>query len=238
VHVSGRAAPMPEIQAIAARHHIAVVEDAAEAFVSRSSGQPLGTLGIAGCLSFSPNKSITTGQGGAVLTNDDAVHTRLRELKDQGRSTRGTGGDDAHPVFGLNFKLTNLQSAVGVAQLARLDERLERQRAIYRGYRSGLEGVTDITLPGFDLIGGECPLWTDALAERRNELDKYLADQSMDCRRFWHPIHSQAPYRRPDADFPTSVRLAARALWLPSAFTLTDDDVAAVCSAVRAFYGH
>jgi perosamine synthetase len=236
VHVSGRAAPMKQIQALAEEHQIAVVEDAAEAFVSRSGGKPLGTFGIAGCLSFSPNKSITTGQGGAILTNDDAVHTRLRELKDQGRSTRGTGGDDAHPAFGLNFKLTNLQAAVGVAQLARLDERLERQRRIYRGYRSGLEGVAEIVLPGFDLEGGECPLWTDALVERRNDLDQHLATLSMECRRFWHPIHSQAPYRRPDEAFPNSGRLSSSALWLPSAFTLTDDEVASVCAAIRAFY--
>lgn len=91
VHVSGRSADMDAIGAIALDHGLAVVEDAAEALMSARGGRMLGTIGAAGCLSFSPNKTITTGQGGMVLTNDDAVHARLRELKDQGRPVRGTG---------------------------------------------------------------------------------------------------------------------------------------------------
>ncbi len=236
VHVSGRGAAMPEILRIAQASGVAVVEDAAEAFVSRKGGKALGTFGLAGCLSFSPNKTITTGQGGAILTDDDAFHVHLRQLKDQGRASTGTGGDDIHPVFGLNFKLTNLQSAVGVAQMARLDDRLERQRRIHASYLAALTGVDGIDLPSFDLAGGECPLWTDAIAERRDDLDRYLRDRNMECRRFWHPIHRQPPYRAPDDAFPHSSRVAPKALWLPSAFTLSDTDVAAVSSAIRAFY--
>lgn len=236
VHVSGRGAAMADILRIARARGVAVVEDAAEAFVSRRDGKALGTFGIAGCLSFSPNKSITTGQGGAILTDDDALHTRLRELKDQGRALTGTGGDDLHPVFGLNFKLTNLQSAVGVAQLARLDERLERQRRIHAAYAEALAGLEGVALPGFDLAGGECPLWTDAVVERRDDLDRYLHERDMDCRRFWQPIHRQPPYRASDDAFPNATRVGPKALWLPSAFTLSDDDVDAVSSAIRSFY--
>ena len=236
VHVSGRGAAMMDILRIARDRGLAVIEDAAEAFVSRQGGKALGTFGIAGCLSFSPNKSITTGQGGAVLTDDDAVHTRLRELKDQGRSTTGTGGDDLHPAFGLNFKLTNLQSAVGLAQLGRLDDRLDRQRRIYASYADALAGLDGVILPGFDLPGGETPLWTDAMAERRDDLERYLRDRDMDCRRFWHPIHHQQPYRASDDAFPNATRVAPKALWLPSAFTLRDADVVAVTAAIRSFY--
>jgi perosamine synthetase len=236
VHVSGRGAAMVDILRIARARGISVVEDAAEAFVSRQDGKALGTFGIAGCLSFSPNKSITTGQGGAILTDDDALHVRLRELKDQGRASTGTGGDDLHPVFGLNFKLTNLQAAVGVAQIARLDERLDRQRRIYASYAESLAGVDGLTLPGFDLAGGECPLWTDAVAERRDDLDRSLRERGIDCRRFWHPIHTQPPYRAADVAFPHTTNVGPKALWLPSAFTLSDADVTAVSDAIRAFY--
>ncbi|SVB90055.1 uncharacterized protein METZ01_LOCUS242909, partial [marine metagenome] len=97
VHISGRSADLPAIVAIAKEHGLAVVEDAAEAFASFHDGRALGTIGIAGCLSFSPNKTIMTGQGGMVLTDDEGLHLRLRELKDQGRPVRGTGGDDPHP---------------------------------------------------------------------------------------------------------------------------------------------
>jgi len=123
VHVSGRAAAMDDILSLAGQHGVAVVEDAAEALLSHHQGRCLGTFGIAGCFSFSPNKTITTGQGGLVVTDDDALMVRLRELKDHGRPVRGTGGNDVHATLGFNFKLTNLQAAVGVAQLPKLATR-------------------------------------------------------------------------------------------------------------------
>jgi perosamine synthetase len=235
VHVSGRGADMPRLVALAARHGLAVVEDAAEAFLSRAHGGWLGTHGKAGCFSFSPNKTITTGQGGMIVTDDAALHGRLRELKDQGRPVRGTGGDDLHHSVGYNFKLTNLQAAVGLAQLAYLEARLARLKQIYRGYAAGLAGVDGLTLPGFDVDSGESPQWVDALVERRDDLDAHLASRNAHCRRFWFPIHTQAPYRGGDDRFPVSTRVMPRALWLPSAFTLTDADVGRVCAHVREF---
>ena len=235
VHVSGRAADLAATLKIAQKHGIAVVEDAAEAFISRVDGRALGTIGVAGCLSFSPNKSITTGQGGIVLTDDDGLAGRLRALKDQGRPIKGTGGDDVHPTVGFNFKFTNLQAAIGLAQLRALDARLERQRRIYSIYAKALAGVPGIRLPGFDLARGETPLWTDAVVDRRDDLDRWLSDRAMGCRRFWFPLHTQAPYRRADAEFPVATRVAPKALWLPSAFTITDDDVAAVCESIVSF---
>ena len=97
VHVSGRGANMVEIMAIADAYGLRVVEDAAEAFASRVDLGYLGGVGDMGCFSFSPNKMISCGQGGAVITDDSDLHRRLRQLKDQGRPVRGTGGDDAHP---------------------------------------------------------------------------------------------------------------------------------------------
>lgn len=235
VHVSGRAADMRSILEVASRHGLVVVEDAAEGFVSRLDGRYLGTIGRAGCLSFSPNKTITTGQGGAILTDDSSLYGRLRELKDQGRPVRGTGGDDIHYSVGYNFKFTNLQAAVGLAQLGYLQARLKRMREIYLGYAARLDELPGFSLPGFDIGAGESPQWTDAIVERRDELDRFLASQDMHCRRFWHPIHTQAPYRQPDEDFPNSSRTAPRALWLPSAFTLTDADVADVSEQIRLF---
>ena len=141
VHVSGRAADMQAILKIADQHGLTVIEDAAEAFLSMHEGRYLGTLGRAGCLSFSPNKIITTGQGGAVLTDDDELFGRLRELKDQGRPVRGTGGDDVHYSVGYNFKFTNLQAAVGLGQLENLEQRVEKLRGIYHQYRDELSGV-------------------------------------------------------------------------------------------------
>lgn len=235
VHVSGRAADMKTLNSIAKQHNLVVIEDAAEAFMSSVNGKFLGTISNAGCLSFSPNKTISCGQGGMILTNDDALYSRLRELKDQGRPARGTGGDDTHVSVGYNFKLTNLQSAIGLSQLSVLDERIYRQKRIFSIYRDELCGAEGIVFPGFDLSGGEVPQWTDAIIERRNELDKYLSDMGIDCRRFWHPIHTQAPYFQSNRLFPNSTKLIPHAIWLPSAFTLTDEDILFVCKTIRNF---
>jgi len=236
VHVSGRAAEIENIVRIARERGLAVVEDAAEAFCSRHNGRHLGTFGQTGCFSFSPNKVITTGQGGVIVTNDEAIFHRLRELKDQGRPVRGTGGADTHDRIGFNFKLTNLQAAVGLGQLGKLDARLERVRQTYRIYRDELAGVKVIRVLPFNIDQGEQPQWIDALAERRDELDNFLAENGAGCRRFWFPLHTQKPYRLDDADFPISTRLGKEAIWLPSAFQMTDDDVRTVCRLISQFY--
>jgi perosamine synthetase len=172
-----------------------------------------------------------------VLTDDDALCARLRQLKDQGRPARGTGGDDLHPVIGYNFKLTNLQAAIGLAQLECIEARAARMREIYGLYREGLRDVEGLMLPGFAVDEGETPQWIDAVTADRDELDRFLALRGMACRRFWFPLHTQAPYRRPDAGFPHSSRICRQALWLPSAFTLSDADVLQVCEAIGEFFG-
>jgi perosamine synthetase len=236
VHVSGRAADMPAIVALARQHGLAVVEDAAEALLSRSKGRALGTFGIAGCLSFSPNKTITTGQGGMVLTDDDALMARLRALKDHGRPVRGTGGNDEHPTLGFNFKLTNVQSAVGMAQADAIEARAARLRQIYRLYCDGLRGLEPVVLPGFDVDHGETPQWIDAVVERRDELVERLGSLDIHCRPFWFPIHTQSPYHETHDRFVHSTRLMPKALWLPSALSLTDADIAHVCTTIKHFY--
>jgi perosamine synthetase len=190
---------------------------------------------VLGCFSFSPNKTITTGQGGMVVTDDDALEVRLRQLKDQGRPVRGTGGDDEHPTVGFNFKLSNLHAAVGLAQLDRIDARVQRMRDIYRQYAAGLGGVEGIRFPGFDLDAGEIPQWIDIVCDRRDELECHLAGLGMECRRFWHALHTTAPYGCPAEQFPVATAVVPRALWLPSAFTLSDADVQNVCQAIRTF---
>jgi len=236
VHVSGRAAAIDQILEIAAAHRIVVIEDAAEALGSCRHGRYLGTFGRTGCFSFSPNKTITTGQGGLVVTDDEALAVRLRELKDQGRPVRGTGGNDVHAAIGFNFKLTNLQAAVGLAQLARLEARTDRLRNIYRAYRAELAGVEQVRLLPFDVGAGETPQWIDALVDHRDQLVEYLRNTGIDCRPFWFPLHTQQPYRQPDHAFPHASHVASRALWLPSALSLTDEDVQTVSRRIRGFY--
>jgi len=235
VHVSGRPADMETIGRISRKRGIYIVEDAAEAFMSKDKGRYLGTFGNAGCFSFSPHKTITTGQGGMIVTDDDKLHRRLRELKDHGRPVRGTGGDDVHAVIGYNFKFTDLQAAVGLGQLMYLESRLKRMKAIYRRYAENLEGADGISLFRFDTVGGWIPQWTDALVERRDALDTYLKGRGIECRRYWLPIHTQKPYKLKGKEFPNSTRLLPKAIWLPSAFTMSDSKCDLVSGQIRKF---
>lgn len=236
VHISGRAADMPGLLALGAAHGIPVIEDAAEALGSRRFGAFLGTRGVCGCISLSPNKTITTGQGGVIFTNDDAVHARLRELKDQGRPVRGTGGDDTHVSVGYNFKFTNMQAAVGMAQLRTLDERLARLRRHAELYRQHLDAVPGLTLPGFHLDEGEVPQWVDAVSLHRDALLAELESKGIGYRRFWHALHTQAPYRQPDEAFPQASRLVPQSFWLPSSLTLDDEAILRVCAVVADWF--
>ena len=126
---------------------------------------------------------------------------------------------------------------MGLAQADVLETRVDRLRQIYRLYHDGLRGVPGVALPGFDVDHGEVPQWVDAVVERRDELVAHLLERNIHCRPFWFPLHTQHPYKRPDSQFPNSSRLMPKSVWLPSALTLSDADVATVCQTIRAFYG-
>jgi perosamine synthetase len=234
VDVNGRGADYDALHKLCAEHGLVLISDSCEGLGSRYRGRPLGTFGLAGCLSFSPNKIVTCGQGGMVVTNEASLHDRLRELKDQGRRQPGSGGDDLHPVLGFNFKLTNLQSAIGLVQLKRLDERLEHACRIRRLYREGLDGLPGVTLLPDDVEGGTILQWSDVLiADRARACDAFDAAR-IGYRRFWYPLHTQGPYAAAGAAFPNSRRASARGLWLPSHYSLKDSDVERVSEVLRA----
>ncbi len=236
VHVSGRAAAMKEILLIAKKNNVDVIEDAAEAFMSKHKEKYLGTFGQVGCFSFSAHKTITTGQGGVIITNNKKIYQRLKELKDQGRPHRGTGGDDKHNVIGYNFKFTDLQAAVGLGQLSYLASRLKRMKRTHQLYRRHLINIDEFSLFDFDIAGGEVPQWTDAIVKERDQLDIFLKSKGIFCRKYWFPIHTQIPYRLSGKNLYQSTRLSSEALWLPSAFTMTDNDVLIVCNAIKKFF--
>ena len=232
VHVSGRPGPLDALVAFARRHDLVVVEDAAEALGSRLGARALGTIGDAGAFSFTANKLITTGQGGLVVTRDPSVGQRLRMLKDQGRAERGTGGPDAHPAVGFNFKFTDLQAAVGLAQLDDLDRRLAHRRALFAMYRRHLAGIPGVHVVPTDIDGGVCPLWVDACIDGRAELYHWLLARGIETRPFWLPLHTQPPYRVDGLSFPVATSVCESALWLPSSLTMDETAVARVCAEI------
>lgn len=194
---------------------VAIVEDACEALGAKS------TADIA-CYSFSPNKIITTGQGGAAVTDDEALFWRLRELRNQGLRHRGTGGDDSFAAHGFNFRMTNLQAALGLEQLKRLPERqkiIARRHALYREVLGDMMPDT----PG---------LWADIVSDERPAIEVALKAAGIGYRNFWRVVPHQ-PAHKQAGSWPVAEGISARGMWLPSAFSLTEGQILQTAEVVR-----
>ena len=231
VDVNGRGADYTRLEAICREHGLALICDSAEGLGSRFAGRMLGAFGQAGCFSFSANKTITAGQGGMIVTDSDALHDRLRELKDQGRRKGGTGGDDMHPVLGFNFKFTDLQAAVALAQFEEIEQRLARALRRDQAYRERLSNQPGIRLAPTS-EAGEVRQWTDVLIEDRAKIVAALEAEQIASRNFWFPLHRQEPYRAADASFANSISISERGLWLPSRLDMSEADIDRVCEVV------
>ena len=239
VHICGRSADMENIMLIAKENNLFVVEDAAEAFMSKSNLGYLGTIGDVGIFSFSYNKAVTTGQGGMVITNNLDLGNKIRELKNQGLAFRGTAANDLYNSIGYNFRMTNLQAAVGNGQLSRfLDFRMEKMKRNYRIYKRELGNLDEVTFLGFDIENGEVPLWVDILVDNRDDFYNFLEKARIYCRKFWYPINIQKPYFLPDTKFPNSSKIMSKAIWLPSSFEMTDEDILIVCKCIKEYFAN
>ncbi|MFH1983040.1 MAG: DegT/DnrJ/EryC1/StrS family aminotransferase [Pseudomonadota bacterium] len=232
VDVNGRGADYKAIERICERYGLVLVCDSAEALGSRQGKQYLGTFGDAGCFSFSPNKTVTCGQGGMVATDRVDIYHNLLELKDQGRRQQGTGGDDLHPVIGYNFKLTNLQAAVGLAQLELLDQRLEGFVRRDTHYAARLEGHPGLEVPQWERASGQVKQWMDVLIADRPAVCRALENAGIGNRPFWFPLHTQKPYSLNNSSFQNAVGISKRGLWLPSYFDLTTDEIDRTCDVI------
>ena len=233
VHISGRSALTEDLINVIKRLGLICVEDAAEAFGSRDprTGNLLGSIGAVGAFSFSPNKIITSGQGGLIITNDDETNNIIRELKDQGRPKRGTGGDDLHNSVGFNFKFTDLQAAILISQVKYLQKRTQHLVDVFEYYKERVK--LRKTLLNFQTIQGEFPLWPELQVANRSGLEDALEDQKIGFRKIWHPISTQIPYRIETRKLTSSLRASKRTLWLPSSFLLSKDDLGRVVSVIN-----
>jgi perosamine synthetase len=234
VAANGRypAAGFAAFEALAAEYKLILIEDAAQALGSRyPDGRHVGTSGLVGSFSFSMPKIISTGQGGALVTNNDEIAYKLRRLKDFGRAG---GGNDLHDSIGYNFKFTELQACIGIEQMKKLPARVERKKDIFRRYQERLQGVGEISLFAHDLIH-TTPWFIDSLAERREELQAYLKDHGIGTRIMYPPINRQKAYSLP-GNYPVSEKVGIQGLWLPSAVQLSDAEIDRICSTIFSFY--
>jgi perosamine synthetase len=235
VHVFGRPCRISDIASVARNRGWAVVEDACEGLGSSIGGRPLGGFGDVAVFAFYPNKQITTGEGGMVVTDDPALAETMRSLRNQGRDADGTWL--RHVRLGYNYRLDEMSAAVGVAQLERLEELHAGRARVAAAYERALGAVDWIRLPraGTD----ETVDWFVYVVRLDPEIDRdrligRLAERGVPSRPYFAPIHLQPFYRAAFGfrlgDFPVAERVAASTLALPFSSRLSDEEVEYVAS--------
>jgi perosamine synthetase len=239
VHLYGHPADMDALAAVAARHGLWVVEDAAEAHFARYKGRPVGSLGRMATFSFYGNKPFTSGEGGAITVDDPELESRARLLRGQGMDPKRRY---YFPVTGYNYRLTNVACALLCAQLERSEAITARRRQIFGLYRKLLDGAPGIDFQPVADWAEPTPWLYSILVKRgagttREALATALADGGIETRPFFIPLHTLPPFRDASARrgerLPVTEELAACGLNLPTYTRLDDDGVAIVVRAVR-----
>ncbi len=234
VHIYGHPAPMDDLNALAQQHGLLVVEDSAEAHGAAIEGQRTGGLGQIAAFSFFANKIITTGEGGMLTTDDPALAARCRMLRDHAMPPERRYW---HAEVGFNYRMTNLQAAVGVAQMERIDAFIVRKRQIAQQYNTLLQGLPGLTLP-VERPGYTNVYWMYSLLVEpdfpltRDELILALRAHHIDSRPFFHPLDTLPPYQSTTPQ-PIALRLSQQGMNLPSAPSLTDEQIAYICATIR-----
>jgi perosamine synthetase len=234
VHLYGQPARMDAILALAAQHNLRVVEDAAEATGAEFNGRKVGSLGDCGIFSFYGNKIITSGEGGMLTTNSLELYEHAKLLRDHAMSPVKRYW---HTHVGFNYRMTNLQAALGLAQLERIGEFLQSRRQIMQWYRDELENDRECRL-NRTIEGAPSVCWMvcveiDGLTyETRDSLLRELKAGGVDSRPYFYPVSDLPMYER--ADTPVAHEISPKGLNLPSYFDLTRADVTYICDALRA----
>ena len=239
IHVSlnGKAGDIEGLRELCKEKNIHLIEDAAQSLGSLHNGKHLGTFGILGTLSFSMPKIITTGQGGAVITDDEDLYKKVKKIKDFGRSK---GGIDLHDIVGWNFKFTDIQASIGVEQFKKLEKRIQRKKEMFKLYKKMLKNVKQVEFIETDLEN-TTPWFMDIFVSQRDELMKYLLEKEIDTRPVYPALHTQKAYEgsclvKKLNSYPITDKMTNKGLWLPSSLTLTNEQIIYICEEIKKFY--
>lgn len=237
VHTFGRPADMTALLAIAQRHRLRVIEDACEAIGAEDHGRKVGAIGDAGVFAFYPNKQITTGEGGMLVTNDAQLSAMAKALRNQGRGNPGEWLE--HTLVGYNYRLSEMQCALGLEQLYRVESILTRRAELAAMYDRQLRGNPDLVLPELHISSGRISwfVYVVRLSDRlqrhhRDAIIAALRRQGIGCGRYFAPIHLQPAYRAlPTSDDPLTVTeyIGARTIALPFFNRISSAAVREVC---------
>ena len=240
VHIYGHPVDMDRLNAIAKAHKLVVIEDAAEAHGAEVRGKRVGALSDMGCFSFYANKIITTGEGGMVVTSDDRLAKQLRLLRNLGF----TQPRFYHEVPGYNFRMTGMQAAFGLAQLAKIDHFIEARRRVAALYNQALAGIDEIQLPA-ELSWAKNVYWMYSVVlrpvgkQRRDDMLKFLHENGVETRTMFCPMNMQ-PFLQKQEGFrkiacPVAENLWMNGFYLPSSAKVSEADVAKIAELIKRY---
>lgn len=236
VPLNGRSGNMEKIVDFCRKHGLFLIEDAAQALGSFYKNEHLGTFGHVGSFSFSTQKIISTGQGGALVTNDSKIYQKIRKIKDFGRIK---GGIDIHDEFGWNFKFTDLQAVIGIKQMEKLRKRVQLKKEIYKRYILRLSDIKEISFIDTDL-SQTTPWFIDIYIERPDDLMHFLASKNIGSRRVYPPVSWQKIYKddHKRESFPISLKFSSRGLWLPSSTKLNNKEIDFIVKMIHLYFNY
>lgn len=248
-HLYGFAVNMDKISEFADKYNLLVIEDAAQALGVEWNGRRCGGMGDVGCFSFFADKTITTGEGGFVATNNPTIHEKIKHLRNQGRIDRGTF---IHPEIGYNFRMTDIQASLGLSQLKKFDTIVENKRRIHKLYTELLEDVKSVTVaqPPSE-VTSFIPFRVVLTVNTENTSEgvmAYMKEQGIEPRTFFYPLHKQPcfkkymkgdkRYENEHQTFRNSNYAYDKGICLPSFASMTDEQVEYVCDAIKSYYAN
>jgi perosamine synthetase len=243
VHTFGVPADMGALLEIARRHGLMVIEDACEAIGARIGGRAVGSFGDAAVFGFYPNKQITSGEGGMVVTRSKELAERMRSLRNQGRA--GVGDWLQHREVGYNYRLSEVACTLGIGQMRRLESILDRREQIARRYHALLADEAKLELPALDVAGVRISWFVYVVrlaggytAAERDRVVHELEEAGIGCGRYFAPIHLQPAYADcARADLPVTESVASRTIALPFFNRINDAEVEEVCAVLKGCLG-
>lgn len=242
VHVFGRPSPMREICEIAAKYNLKIIEDACEAIGAESENRRVGNLGDCGVFAFYPNKQITTGEGGIIVTDDEAIARQAKMLRNQGREASSEWFE--HTALGYNYRLSDINCALGIEQLKRLENILHQRETAAQKYNERLAGNSHLITPEIDLKNGKISWFVYVVRLRENftrtkrdSIVNQMNRAGIGCGRYFAPIHLQPLYVEKfgceAGDFPNAEHAAERVIALPFFNRITDAQIDEVCETLE-----
>ena len=236
VHLYGQSVDMDELIPFCKKYDLYCIEDAAQGVGVRFNGKHVGTFGECGVFSYYGNKTITCGEGGVVVTNSDEIKKQCFRLKNHGRDVKGVF---VHEHIGYNFSFTDMQAAIGISQMNKLNRVIEKKKKIYERYMSELSSIRDLVPTFFDPRTKPVHWFTSFRTEDRESFASYLKDSNIQTRLFFCPLHQQPCYNGKYSlgAYPSSEKIYSTGISLPSSYNLKWSQQKYIIKKIKEYYG-